>query len=475
MSPGHCNALGRTNVIGRAMAKCAAPLAWLAMASPWSVVLTVISVICTLAGTTIDVSAKQNASEQKLTSTRKMGVKVSYKPVSFADLPGWDEDDHLAALRTFQRSCLKLVETARNGGKSGPMATPVALLGICDEAILTFALPVGGGGMRKSSSKGTAKKPGRSQARAFFEQYFTPYRMQHNGPRSVLTGYYEPVLQGSRRRHGKFQTPIYKRPADLVNLVGEADRASVGNAMTHARRTDKGLEPYATRAEIEQGALDGKGLELLYLAEPVDAFFLHIQGSGRIKLEDGSSIRITYDGKNGYPYSSIGHYLIRIGVMGAKSMSLQALRKWLMADRERGRKVMWHNQSFIFFRELKGAEASGARGVMDVQLTPGRSLAVDPRYHVLGLPIYVSAPGLRHVKKGHGFHRLMVGQDVGSAIKGPERGDIYFGSGKRAGELAGVTKATGTFFVLLPKLDWSAEVTNEVAGKPSTKSRRQGK
>lgn len=431
--------------------------------------------ICQLGGE--EASARQSQSGNKLTAAKQMGLKVSYRPVSFADLPDWENDDHLAALRTFQRSCVKLVLAAKRGGSVGKKATPVALLSICTEATSKFGLPKDLLELRSNSDNisargNIAKKPTGKLARAFFEEYFTPHRVIHKGAKSVLTGYYEPVLNGSRRRQGKFQTPIYKRPADLVNLVGEADRAGVGKSMTHARQTDKGLEPFATRAQIEQGALKDRKLELLYLAEPADAFFLHIQGSGRIKLLDGSSIRVTYDGKNGHPYSSIGQYLIRTGVIGAKSMSLQALRKWLIADRERGRKVMWQNKSFIFFRELTGAEAAGAHGVMNVQLTAGRSLAIDPRYHALGLPIYVSAPDLTHVVKGEGFNRLMVGQDVGSAIKGPERGDIYFGSGKKAGKLAGVTKETGTFYVLLPKLDWTAEVTSGPTVTPVSKAPR---
>ena len=385
----------------------------------------------------------------------KARVKISYKPVKFDALPYWSKDNHLRAFKTFMRSCKPLIKAAGEN-KRVLSDTELALVGVCRAARRL-----------QRENRRQKKKTTGAQAREFFETWFTPHRVIHNGPLSVLTGYYEPVIKGSRKRQGKYQTPIYARPPDLVNLVKEKDRASVGRRLTHARRTKTGLEPYPTRKQIEQGLLDGKNLELLYLADPVKAFFLHIQGSGRIKFEDGSSVRITYDGKNGRPYSSIGKYLIQKGVIGAKSMSLQALGKWLRADRERGRKVMWHNKSFIFFRELKGAEAAGARGVMDVQLTPGRSLAIDPRYHIMGLPIFVSAPGLRHVQGRHGFNRLMVGQDVGSAIKGPERGDIYFGSGTKAGRLAGVTKENGIFYVLLPNMVWSTVVTKPMLPKKS--------
>jgi membrane-bound lytic murein transglycosylase A len=292
----------------------------------------------------------------------------------------------------------------------------------------------------------------KNAAKGFFETFFTPHAVSHGGSQGLLTGYYEPVVQGSRTPEGTFQTPIYKRPPDLVNLVDETQRGTVGSALTHARKTSKGIEPYATRAQIEQGALKGRQLELLYLTDPVEAFFMQIQGSGRVKLTDGTTVRVHYDGKNGHPYSSIGRYLIEKGLLAADRVSMGALKRWLKIEPERGKKVMWQNASFVFFRELKGGEAKGPLGAMNAPLTPGRSLAVDTSFHTLGLPIYVSGSGMSHVSKANGgaFNRLMVAQDVGSAIKGPERGDIYFGSGDRAGRLAGVTKHRGEFIVLLP-------------------------
>ena len=173
-------------------------------------------------------------------------------------------------------------------------------------------------------------------ARAFFEANFTPNTVTHKGPQGMVTGYYEPIMEGSRTPQAGFQTPIYKRPPDLINLVDETQRGAVGTAFTHARKTDKGVEPFATRAQIEQGALNGKGLELLYFADPVDVFFMQIQGSGRVKLTDGSVIRVHYDGKNGHPYSSIGRFLIEKGLLAADKVSMGALAKWLRADPERG-------------------------------------------------------------------------------------------------------------------------------------------
>ena len=371
---------------------------------------------------------------QKQATASMKAPSVSYQPLAFSEVPGWDQDDHAAAFKAFQKSCERVQAAARerSSGDKSP-APPQALVEVC------------------AAAGKLAARISKEHAKAFFERHFAANRLNHSGPQGLLTGYYEPVLEGSRSPQGRFQTPVYRRPPDLVNLVDETQRAQAGQSLTHARKTEKGIEPYATRAEIEQGSLRGKGLELLYLADPVDLFFMQIQGSGRVKLTDGSSIRLHYDGKNGHPYSSIGRYLIEKGLFAADKMSLASLSNWLKADPERGKKVMWQNASYVFFRELLGAEAGAAKGAMNSPLTPGRSLAVDPAYHVLGCPIFVSATGMRHVDKSGSFNRLMVAQDVGSAIKGPERGDIYFGTGDAAGRLAGITKHVGKFIVLLPK------------------------
>jgi membrane-bound lytic murein transglycosylase A len=362
-----------------------------------------------------------------------MKTEISLKPLSFAQIPGWEEDDHAVAFKTFLKSCERVVTASRERASvDKPQPPPNGLVAACAAAI---------------RSPGPVTK---AAAKAFFEQHFTPNAMTHKGPAGLLTGYYEPVMKGSRMPQGEYQTPIHKRPPDLVTLVDETARAAVGNNLTHGRKTEKGVEPYATRAAIEQGALKGRQLELVYFADPVDVFFLHIQGSGRVKLTDGSSIRVHYDGKNGHPYSSIGRYLIEKGLLAADKVSMGALKNWLRADPERGKQVMWQNPSYVFFRELKGTEVKGPMGAMQVQLTPGRSLAVDPGYHALGLPIFVNAESIAHVSKNSGLRRLMVAQDVGSAIKGPERGDIYFGSGDAAGKLAGVTKHATKFTVLVP-------------------------
>ena len=367
----------------------------------------------------------------------KGGRKANLKRVSFASVPGWKDDDHAAAYVTFYKSCAVILRS-RRGGRSHRL-----LKKACAKAI------------------DLGNSPSRDQARLFFESHFQPHVVASGAKKGLLTGYYEPVLKGSRTRSGAFQIPVYRRPPDLVKAVDDTLRGHHdGQKLLAGRRTKDGkIEPYPTRAEIEQGALDGQGLELVYLEDPIDTFFMHVQGSAKIKLTDGNTISIGFDGKNGYKYTSIGGVLIDRGEMTWDHMTLAGLRKWLSRDREMAKRLMWQNKSFIFFREhpMKAVE-DGPKGAMEIGLTKGRSLAVDAGYHAIGTPVFVSAPTLKHAggsKQGKGLSRLMIAQDVGSAIKGPERGDIYFGSGDRAGKLAGQTKHRGKFFVLLPKKNLS--------------------
>lgn len=365
-------------------------------------------------------------------SSESAKPELTFEPVPFSDLPGWADDDHLSAFRAFVRSARAIGQA--EGSASGKTR-------VANNALVAAA---------RLAAEQAALISTPAAAKTFFEAAFVPHRVVHRGAEGLLTGYYEPVLAGSRARSKEFCFPVYRRPADLVNLVGEAERGALADGLTHARKTAQGIEPYATRADIENGALEGRGLELIWLADPVDTFFMHIQGSGRIRFPGGETIRITYDGKNGHPYTSVGRYLIDAGLFAANDMSLDALKVWLAADPERGRRVMQENRSFIFFRELEN-EDDGPLGALEIPLSSGRSLAVDTGYHAIGTPVYVSAPTLTPWAAANSFARLMIAQDVGSAIRGPERGDIYFGSGDEAGRLAGTTKHAGRFFVLLPR------------------------
>ncbi len=350
------------------------------------------------------------------------GLRV--KAVGYSSLPGWKRDDHAAAFKTFLLSCAKM----SSGGDRLAQACRMA---------------------RKQPRNISNKR-----AKAFFESYFTPHQVHSS--RGLLTGYYEPEMHGSRVRTSKFNVPLYRRPRDLLALNSNrkrraARRAGLPRKLTYAMRTRKGLAPYLTREQIESGGLDGHGLEMLWLADPVDVFFLHIQGSGRIILPDGSRMRVGFDGKNGYGYSSVGRLLARKGLLAKGGVTLDSVKGWLRKNPRMGRKAMWHNKSFIFFRELPDkSDGSGPIGAQGIALVAGRSLAVDRRHYRLGLPIYLSVPHFR--KDGRkNLRRLMVAQDTGTAIKGARRGDIFWGSGHEAGNIAGRTYHKGQFYVLLPR------------------------
>ncbi len=343
---------------------------------------------------------------------------MAFERVPFESLPGWQADDHASALATFRASFEALARRL-----NPPVAAPA---------------------LRQRLA---AVLPGAAPARAFFETEFIAHRVAPADAAGFLTAYYEPVLPAAHIASTAFPVPLHRRPADLVNLVGEADRAAATASLSHARKTADGVTPFATRQQIDQGALAGQNLEAFYVADDVDRFFLQVQGSGVLVLPDGTQIRVTYDGKNGHPYTSLGRYLVDTGQATSAEMSLDFLARWLRADPMRGRETMWRNESYVFFREVPGATAP--RGVLDSPLTPLRSLAVDAARHALGLPIFVDAPAITHLT-GAPFRHLMVGQDVGSAIRGLQRGDIFVGTGPDAGAKAGITKHPGHFFVLLP-------------------------
>ncbi len=402
-------------------------------------------------------SANDRNKRSSTSAKNKAGMQqaqMHYDAISFDDLPGWADDDHLAAFKAFRKSCKRVLKAISRGHRSDKKPPSPGLLSACFHA-----------------EELARQNPSQKAAKSFFESHFAPHRVLHNEKPGLLTGYYEPVIAGSRKQTEKFRAPVFRRPLDLVNLVDESQRGAVdGKQLTHVRKWGQREMPYPTREEIESGALKDMNLELLYLEDPVDVFFMQIQGSGRIRLPDGQHVRVTYDGKNGHPYTSVGQYLISNNIFPAHRMSLDALADWLKADQKRGQQVMWQNKSYVFFREIAQVQDEGPLGVMQIPLTEGRSLAVDGGYHAIGMPVYVSAPEIKHVVGDSGFHRLMVAQDVGSAIKGPERGDIYFGSGKQAGKLAGVTKHPGTFYVLLPALHDGDQL---VAGETTQRTVRQ--
>jgi len=352
--------------------------------------------------------------------------KVAIEPRDFAELRGWDEDDHAEAFRALRRSA---VAAGRRPPKSRDINAEV-LVAVLDRALSFPAdLPA-------------------DRARAFFEAEFRPFEISPNGGSGFFTGYYEPIVTGSRTRTPRFDEPLYRVPDDLVEFDPTDPPRGIDPALRFARKTESGLVPYYERREIQAGALAGRGLELVYLGDPVDTFFVHIQGSARIALTDGGTMRLTYAAKSGHPYTAIGRVLIDMGALARGRATMADIRAWLAENRDKAAAVMAKNRSFIFFREAPvGDPALGPVAAAKAPLTPGRSLAVDRLLHTFHSPVWVDTT----LPSGGAFRRLMIAQDTGSAIVGPARGDIFFGSGENAGQVAGGMASAGRFVVLVPR------------------------
>jgi membrane-bound lytic murein transglycosylase A len=349
---------------------------------------------------------------------------------SFDRLPGWSADRLGDALTAFRRSCearAKRADTAAVG--------PDGLAGTASD-------------WRAPCAAALQVDPADDGAiRGFFEQEFVPFRVANNDEREGLfTGYYEAELRGSRRREGGFTTPLLKRPADLVMVELGLFRPAWRGERVAGRVQAGQLKPYDSRAEIEGGSLARRNLELLWVDDPVDAFFLQIQGSGRILLPDGAVVRVGYDGQNGHPYVPIGRVLVERGALPRDAVSMQSIRAWLAAHPDDAASLMAQNPSYVFFREMPGEGPVGAEGVV---LTPGRSLAVDRTFLPLGVPLWLDAAD-DAAPDGH-LRRLVIAQDTGGAIRGPVRGDLFWGYGKAAAERAGMMKDRGTYYMLLPR------------------------
>ena len=301
------------------------------------------------------------------------------------------------------------------------------------------------------------------QARLFFERNFRPMHITRLGDSAgFLTGYFEPIVDGSRVPTGIFKMPIYRRPPDLVPPLHSAG-PSFPNKGQSLRRTDGGtLVPYYDRGEILDGALDGKRLEICWIKNKSDALTIQIQGSARVRLEDGAMLRINYDGHNGYPFVPLSRILIERNVIAREEMSLERIREWVRANPQSAEEFLRQNRSFMFFRivgltddrqaagyQEKPREAIGAQGIT---LTPTRSIAVDNALHVYGTPFFIEADlPLTDEKRGDHFDHLMIAQDTGSAIVGPARADIFWGAGDRAGQLASHVHHAGNFAMLVPR------------------------
>jgi len=310
--------------------------------------------------------------------------RPQYTLLSWSDLPGWAADDHAAALPVFQETCTDLEDP--------------------------------------EWSKLCALSQNQTNARIFFELFFRPVLIEDGNP-GLFTGYFEPELQGSRQRTSRFRYPLYQKPPEV-----------------------QPGETWYSRAEIEErGLLAGRGLEIVWVDDPVDVFFLQVQGSGRIGLSNGGAVRVGYGGRNGHEYRSVGKELVRRGLFESHQVSAATIRNWVRKNPGVGEDLLHHNPSFIFFREVSEVPAtSGPLGAMNRSITALRSIAVDPEFVPLGAPVWIE-------KRGENpLNRLMIAQDTGSAIKGAQRADVFYGTGDAAGKEAGRIKDPGRMIVLLP-------------------------
>ncbi|MEM8774478.1 MAG: murein transglycosylase A [Pseudomonadota bacterium] len=311
-------------------------------------------------------------------------IVTRHTVIDFKQLEGWQNDDHENALETFLVTCPDLDES--------DWASLCAL---------------------------AQQKP---DAKTFFELFFRPILIE-DGKDALFTGYFEPELRGSRTRSTRYRYPVYGQPPE-----------------------SRGAGTWYTRQQIETGTImQGRGLEIAWVDDPVELFFMQIQGSGRIRLPNGDLIRVGYAGKNGHEYRSIGKELVRRGVFQAHQVSAQVIKNWVRNNPAAGQSLLWHNPSYVFFRRVDRVPAElGPLGAMNRPVTAGRTIAADPAFVPLGAPVWIEKEGAEPVR------RLMVAQDTGSAIKGAQRADIFIGTGDQAGRLAGKLKDPGRMFVLMP-------------------------
>jgi membrane-bound lytic murein transglycosylase A len=345
-------------------------------------------------------------------------AKAEFLPARFADLPGWERDDLRAAWPAFMLSCSKL-------GSSADWKEPC-----------TIAKTVDAGS--------------EAAIRLFFESFFDPHQViaPDGSDTGLITGYYEPLLHGARRKGGPYQTPLYKVPDDMVIIDVGSVYPELANKRVRGRLKGKRVVPYPAREEITRTGLPGS--ELLWVDDAVEAFFLEVQGSGRVQLPDGETVRVAYADQNGRPYQSIGKWLVQKGELTAEQATAQGIKAWIDGHPTRQQELFNANPSYVFFKEEKLPDPKvGPRGTLNVPLTPQRSVAIDRSQLPLGAPVYLNTtlPGDEMP-----LQRLMLAQDTGGAIKGAIRLDFFFGFGAEAADYAGRMKQRGNIWVLLPKL-----------------------
>jgi membrane-bound lytic murein transglycosylase A len=406
-------------------------------------------------------------------------LNAALEPVNWSDLDGWAGDDHASAFATFYASCRPIVRAnalRAEAAQFHPVRDwPVRIQPAADArkrpaqgdadarkrpippprppSSLPESRPVRSALEQVCARAVTAGQLDPGAARQFFEANFVPVRIRKLGdPAGFLTGYYEPIVDGSRFPTREFTVPLYRRPRDLVapGVVAGAPFPNTGPAF---RQTPTGeLVPYYDRGEIEDGALDGQHLEICWLRSAADALSVQIEGSARVRLEDGTLLRVSYDAHNGYPFVSASRLLIERHLVAREEMSIQRIREWMHDNPDGAKAVRRQNRQVVFFRIVGLNDDTEAIGAQGIPLTAGRSIAVDKALHVYGTPFFIEAdlplPGLPSPSP---FRRLMIAQDTGSAIVGPARADLFFGAGEEAGQMAGRIQQSGRFAMLVPR------------------------
>jgi membrane-bound lytic murein transglycosylase A len=339
------------------------------------------------------------------------------KPAVWADLPGWTTDDLAAAWPAWLQSC-------------SAVQRQTAWRNACKEAL-------------------AMAQPGPEQIRAYFENRFAPYQLQQpdGSLEGLVTGYYEPLLRGSRTPSAVYRYPLRAAPGDLLTVDLSAIYPELKNLRLRGRLEGNKVVPYFSRADIESGKTAVSGKELAWVDDAVELFFLQIQGSGRIQTESGETIRVGYADQNGHPYRSIGKWLVDQGELSLEKASMQSIKDWALAHPERLAEMLAVNPSYVYFRELTHREG-GPLGALGVPLTDERSIAVDPRAIPLGAPVWLATT---RPNSNDALQRLMLAQDTGGAIKGNVRADFFWGFGDGAGKLAGAMKQKGRMWLLLPR------------------------
>jgi len=358
---------------------------------------------------------------------------TQYEPLDWAELDGWSADDHAAAFATFLMSCRAL--TGIHRATHDVTAIGGALADVCERALAAVPLDEDG-------------------ARKFFEDNFRPLRVSALGETAgFLTGYYEPIIEGSRVPTGEFTAPLYRRPPNIA-IAGQrklGDAFPSKGVRVGRRVGRRKFVPYFDRGEIEDGALDGWHLEICWLRSQVDVLFAQIQGSARVRLEDGSILRVNYDSHNGWPYVPVGRVLVERKLMNKDEVSMQSIRDWMEANPVPAKDIRRQNKSYVFFRITDLSTEDEAIGAQGVPLVPGRSIAIDKSRNTYGMPFFIQSDlPIANGKAETRFRRLVIAQDTGSAIVGPARADIYFGAGDEAARIAGRIKHAGQFAMLMP-------------------------